>query len=127
MNSRGHLFSAGDVNVQEQIPFLEGPEGAQAEVMERYVDIGRILGSRGLSVQSLRLSERGSWQTGLKTGVEFSLGRSNIMGKLQRFLAVYDRVLEDRLADIKTVDLRYQNGLAVQWRHNDSEQMLASR
>ena len=42
-------------------------------------------------------------------------GRDRVMEKLQRFLAMYDLSLNKYLADIKRIDLRYQNGLAVEW------------
>jgi cell division protein FtsQ len=42
-------------------------------------------------------------------------GREQVMAKLQRFLSMYDHALGRYLPDIKRIDLRYQNGLAVHW------------
>jgi cell division protein FtsQ len=115
INNKGELFSPAEANPEEILPYLEGPDGSQALVMQRYIDLGKVLGSRELQVQSLRLSVRGSWSTQLKNDVELVFGRDEVMEKLQRFLAIYDHTLNRFLPDIQRIDLRYQNGLAVQW------------
>ncbi len=115
INNKGQLFSPDGAQVTEPMPFLEGPEGTQEEVMQRYIDLGKVLGSRDLALQSLRLSERGSWSVGLESEIELTFGRERVMEKLRRFLAIYDSALNKHLANIKHVDLRYQNGLAVEW------------
>ncbi len=115
INNKGNLFAPAEASIEEPLPYLEGPEGSQEEVMRRYMDLGQVLDSRNLSVQSLRLSERGSWSTALKNGVEMVFGRDQVMAKLQRFLSMYDHMLGKYVSDIKRIDLRYQNGLAVLW------------
>jgi cell division protein FtsQ len=115
INNKGSLFSPADAVIAETLPYLEGPVGSQGQVMERYIDLRQTLGSRELSVQSLQLSMRGSWSTALKNGVELVFGSEQVMEKLQRFLAIYDHTLNAYVADIKRVDLRYPNGLAVDW------------
>jgi cell division protein FtsQ len=116
INRQGALFEPREARGVDSLPQLDGPVGAQAEVMARYVDLGRILGARDLAPRSLRLSARGSWSTDLWDGVELVIGRHRVEEKLQRFLALYDRVLEQYLPDIERIDLRYQNGVAVRWR-----------
>ncbi len=122
INNKGQLFSPAGAQIEEQMPYLEGPEGRQEEVMQRYIDLGKVLGSRDLALQALRLSERGSWSLALKNEVELVFGRDRLMEKLQRFLAVYDLSLNKYLVNIKRVDLRYQNGLAVEWLHRPGSQ-----
>lgn len=123
INNKGKLFSPADVSVEETLPYLEGPEGSQGEVMERYIDLGRMLDSRDMAVQSLRLSVRGSWSVALKSGLELIFGRDRVMEKLQRFLSIYDHALVEYLPDIQRIDLRYQNGLAVQWQRHPGDRV----
>lgn len=115
INNKGTLFSPGGAEIMEILPLLHGPEGSQREVMERYIDFGQLLDNRDMAVQSLRLSARGGWSTALKSGVELVFGRDQVVQKLRRFLAMYDHALNQYLPDIQRIDLRYQNGLAVQW------------
>jgi cell division protein FtsQ len=115
INNKGQLFSPEGARIEESLPYLEGPDGSQEVVIQRYIDLGKVLGSRNLALQSMRLSERGSWSSALKSEVELVFGRDRVMEKLQRFLAIYDLSLNKYLADIKRIDLRYQNGLAVEW------------
>jgi cell division protein FtsQ len=126
INNKGKVFSPADASIEEPLPYLEGPEGSQAEVMQRYMDLGQLLDSRELSVQSLRLSVRGSWSTALKNGVELVFGREQVTQKLQRFLSIYDHTLGKYLSDIKRIDLRYQNGLAVHWLRKPGSSQLES-
>jgi cell division protein FtsQ len=44
------------------------------------------------------------------------LGRDNLIPKMRRFIAIYDKTLKDQITNIARVDLRYANGLAVGWR-----------
>ena len=118
INNKGQLFSPAGAQISEPLPFLEGPDGRQQEVMQRYIDLGKVLGSRDLALQSLRLSERGSWSIALKNEIELTFGRERVMEKLQRFLAIYDLSLNKYIANIKRIDLRYQNCLAVEWLQN---------
>jgi cell division protein FtsQ len=115
INNKGQLFAPDGASIEESLPYLEGPVGSQEEVIQRYIDLGKVLGSRNLALQSMRLSERGSWSFALKSEVELVFGRDRVMEKLQRFLAIYDLSLNKYLTDIKRIDLRYQNGLAVEW------------
>ena len=47
---------------------------------------------------------------------EIVAGRGDLLNKVSRFVAAFDLVLRDRLADIERVDLRYSSGFAVQWK-----------
>lgn len=116
IDNKGRVFAPERVKVVETLPYLEGPVGSQAQVMERYIDLGSLLKGRDMIVQSMRLSPRGAWSAALKSDVELVFGRDKVVEKLQRFLAMYDLSLKSYMADIKRIDLRYQNGLAVQWR-----------
>lgn len=115
INNRGVLFAPADAAIEEALPRLDGPEGSQGEVMARYIDLNRILGSRDMAVQTLQMSVRGSWSTALQSGVELVFGSGRVVQKLQRFLAMYDHTLVRYMPDIGRIDLRYKNGVAVTW------------
>ena len=44
------------------------------------------------------------------------LGRGNLVEKMRRYIAIYDKTLKDQITNIARIDLRYANGLAVGWR-----------
>jgi cell division protein FtsQ len=51
-------------------------------------------------------------------GIMVTLNRENIEPQLDNLEAVLKTGLADRLDDVATIDLRYNNGAAVAWRKN---------
>ena len=43
------------------------------------------------------------------------LGRDQVVEKMRRFTAIYQKALEQESEKIARIDLRYANGLAVAW------------
>ena len=52
----------------------------------------------------------------LSNGLRLVVGRDQIMKKMQRFLAVYRSDLQEKVDSVASIDLRYSNGVAVEWR-----------
>ncbi len=81
--------------------------------MEQYQRLSQILFSSGLRLTGLTLSPRGSWELTLNDSASVMLGRVNIDGRLQRFVDFYNAHLVDSGEILESVDLRYENGIAV--------------
>lgn len=96
------------------VPQLAGPEGAQALVYERFHAFGRLLAYADLRIRRLTLSARRTWRIELTNGLRLVLGRAQPDKKLERFARAYARTLAPQAAMIRTVDLRYTNGFAVE-------------
>ena len=116
INSEGELFAPAHRRGLERLPLLDGPSAMHGEVMARFAQFAGILAQIGQASDSLRVSERGSWRLVLENGVELVLGEHRMVERLQRFNTLYERLLMRYLADIERIDLRYQHGVAVQWR-----------
>ena len=52
----------------------------------------------------------------LTDGVVVELGREQLAQRLQRFASLYAGPLRQEWENVKRVDLRYTNGVAVRWR-----------
>jgi len=74
--------------------------------------------SRGLILNGVRLSGRGSWTLTLTGGAQILLGDEHVDEHLQRFLAVLPRVGADHTGGFQRADLRYSNGFAILWANN---------
>lgn len=96
-------------------PRLEGPEGTQALVYERYREFGRRLTAAGLQIRALTLTPRRTWQIELMNGPRLVLDRVQPDRKLERFVHVYGQALVRAGGTARVVDLRYTNGFAVEW------------
>ncbi|MCR8923685.1 cell division protein FtsQ/DivIB [Dasania sp. GY-MA-18] len=116
LNHRGELFKPKPMVKVPGLPLLAGPDESSKTVMANYRAVGELLRSQGLELSSFQLSARGSWLAILKEGVSLSIGRDQLMEKMQRFVYVYQKTLAGNLAAIKSIDMRYSNGLAVSWR-----------
>jgi cell division protein FtsQ len=49
-------------------------------------------------------------------GIELVLGREQVGEKIKRLALVWESGLSQQVKQIKTIDLRYPNGLAVAWK-----------
>lgn len=121
LNSRGQVFRGITSAPAGEMPSLLGPDGSEARVMQQYWNLTRILRPLGYSIARLELRARGSWFVTTRDGLELWLGRDEILEKMRRFTAIYERELKEQIKQVARVDLRYANGLAVAWHDNDSE------
>ncbi|MGM8933542.1 cell division protein FtsQ/DivIB [Pseudomonas neustonica] len=116
LNNQGKAFTPDDISRFAQLPQLDGPERAKRRVMRHYQQFSSLLRPQGMVVSKLELRDRGSWFLTTEDGIEVLLGRDNLVDKMQRFMTIEQRLLQDRREMIARVDLRYSNGMAVAWR-----------
>lgn len=117
MNVYGGLFFPETVGTSHAaLPMLYG-ETVRAEalagIFERYV---RRLEPLGLQLQGLFEDERLSKHLVLSGGTVLVLGHGDLGRKITRFMTAYEEYLSPRMDQVKKIDLRYTNGLAVEWK-----------
>lgn len=116
VNRRGVLFATGVGRPPAGLARLSGPEGSEAEVTQRYLQMRRRLAAAGLTVAALRLDARGAWQLQLSNGIAVRLGRSQVGARFDKFMSAALDIVEHRAGDISYVDMRYTNGFAIGWK-----------
>jgi len=116
LNNKGHILAIGNVDLPDSLPLLHGPEGFERRVMQQYRNFSQMLQITGLVVEEFRLAPRGNWEVKFAPGIELMVGKEPVAEKLQRFLLVWHKVLQDRAYEIEQVDIRYGNGVAVNWK-----------
>jgi cell division protein FtsQ len=117
LNTRGELFVRAAAHVPAELPRLNGPEGSEAQVAQRYLSAqGRML-EAGMRIAALRLDERGAWEMDLDSGVTVRLGRREVDERIERFIRTASQVIAHRMTEINYVDMRYSNGFAIGWRN----------
>lgn len=110
VNTEGEVFVA---KAADALPEFTGPEGAAAEMAQRYTRFSEMLAPLGLGVAQITVSSRYAWQLRLKDGAVLELGREQVDERLERFAAAYPQYLAAMKAPAKFVDLRYRNGFAA--------------
>ena len=100
----------------EGLPRFDGQSGLERAMTERYGVMRGALKPLGVSIERLAVDRRRAWRMGLSNGVELMLGRREVEHRLWRFVQFYPGALAPRASKVRTVDMRYPNGFAVQWR-----------
>jgi cell division protein FtsQ len=98
------------------LPVLRADFGSSRDMMENYQLMAELLIPTGLKIAELKRDSLGVWFIDTATGVRLVIGRDKVSEKIRRFTRVWAAGLSQQLKHIKTIDLRYPNGLAVAWK-----------
>jgi cell division protein FtsQ len=116
LNIRGELFDADERHVPPELAQLQGPDGKESIVAQRYLAAEGRLAQAGLRLTALRLDARGAWEFDLANGVTVRLGRRQVDERFEKFMNTALKLVSQRGEDIAYVDMRYTNGFAIGWR-----------
>ena len=115
INTHGELFQPKASERLNGLPLFAAPVGLEQNITELYRDLSAQLAPLELHIVAIQLDERRAVQLQLHNGIELVLGREERLARLQRFAKVYHKTLARHITRIKRVDLRYSNGMALQW------------
>ncbi len=116
MNMYGDLFFPHDIDAYQDLPMLYGEEIRAKELARTFENSMQQFKSLGLTLRGLFEDERQSKHLVLSDGLVISIGDGDVSKKIQRFITAYDQYLAKNFNEVKKVDLRYTNGLAVEWK-----------
>ena len=134
VNNYGEVFeaNAGDVD-DDKMPRLSGPDSQSQYVLSMYLALAPVFKDLRLALDSLELTERGSWRAKLAHGAVIELGRGSVddvMGRMQRVsktLAQVTQKLGRKVTAIESADLRHENGYALRLRGVSTQDVPAKR
>ncbi|KGM06632.1 Cell division protein FtsQ [Methylophaga thiooxydans] len=115
VNTSGAVFFPAQATLPKGLVQLNGPNGTSELMARRLVDIQGQVDSLDLRVTAISMDKRRAWQVDFKGGLHLKLGRADGDLRLSRFITVYGSSLNTYSEQIKEVDMRYTNGLAVVW------------
>lgn len=116
LNTRGELFDPDAHHIPPELARLEGPEGKESVVAQRYLAAEGRLAQAGLRLTALRLDARGAWEFDLANGITVRLGRRQVDERFEKFMSTALKLVTQRGDEIAYVDMRYTNGFAIGWR-----------
>ncbi len=125
LNGDGEVFRVNNLSRFSDLPLLYGKESAAQQVMQQYMTLNQQIRPLGLAMAALGQRETGSWwfQVG---DVEVNLGHRDLVKRMQRFVRLYHVLLQKQWQDVRRVDLRYRDGIAVSWNANDGSRVNRS-
>ena len=119
LNNVGDYLEITDKQSIKNLPTFTSKFGKSKEMIKSYQLMAEILGPTGLKVHEIRRDVVGSWLITTSSGIQINLGRDQLVQKLRRFQVVWSAQLASQVEKIKTIDMRYPNGLSVAWNQDD--------
>ena len=119
LSVKGEAFTANLAEADEEhdLPALEGPEGSEKEVLARFAELRAWFAPLRLTPEKLSLSSRYAWTVKLDNGMLVALGREpdrfTLKARVERLVNIYPQLAKLLPAGIDSIDMRYQNGLAL--------------
>ena len=119
LSVKGDVFTANlaEADDDHALPEFEGPEGSEKEVLERFAQLRAWFAPIKLVPQALSLSSRYAWTVRLDNGMSVALGReqdrTTLKKRVERLVGVYPQLASRLPEGIASIDMRYQNGLAL--------------
>jgi len=134
VNSYGEVFEANAADLDDdKMPRLSGPDSQSQQVLAMYLALEPAFKALSLGVDSLVLSDRGSWRAKLAHGAVIELGRGSVddvMVRVQRVsqtLAQVTQKLGRKASAIESADLRHDNGYAIRVRGVSTQDVPTKR
>ena len=116
ISREGEVFAGKSRHIFPELPRLDGPPNTERRVVDRYLELLRLLGGANLTLAALSIDERGSWRMQLQGGQTIRIGRSDVERRLDRFFLLAAPLLRNEFDRVSHVDMRYANGFSVGWR-----------
>ena len=116
LNEKGELFDATLNEALMQLPALSGIDSDSRAVLAEQQRINKSLSRSALTVKQLNLAEHGSWSMQLSNGIKVKAGRLTSKGMIAKSLNVLASLEGNLVERVKTLDLRYPNGVSVVWK-----------
>ena len=118
-NGQGYVSDQGlfveGYEVEQTMPLLESVSPEPLLLLQQYRRLSQAISQVDLQLIELRESRTGDLDLLLDNGILLKLGNRDLLDRIQRFIAVWQLDLRARSEQINQIDVRYVNGLAVDW------------
>ena len=116
INAQGVIFNPAPDTFPNNLPVLTGDNPTQVkQLWNDYQQMTTILSPIGLHIAELDMDARQALTLILTNGAQILLGQENALAHLQRFVSVYPKIFTNPSLYAKSVDLRYDHGMAIHW------------
>lgn len=122
VDQTGNLFQPPVDSFPKNLPQLFGPDNNFKEVYSKYQHYNAALDLLGLSIKTLKESDRLSWTINLNNNIKVILGERNPDERFDRFAQHYQKLIGAKAACVQYVDLRYPDGMTIKWQNLDKSQ-----
>lgn len=121
LNAEGKVFYPDIKTIPTNLPDLEGAVDQSATLFAFYQTLNVQAKKIGLSVIVLHENREQSWDLQLSNQLKVILGRVDPLMRFERFVAIYSKIIASSTDSLTLIDLRYPNGVAVQFQQNNAK------
>ena len=118
LSDSGVIFTEVIPKNYQALPLLHGPASHAETMMRRYNEINQLFLPQGIRLKELYLTERMTWFMQFDSGLRIIVDKDQTMSKLQRLSHLSQSDLKPVWSKISAIDLRYRNGLSIQWKNS---------
>lgn len=115
VNADGKVFYPAASTIPDNLPLLEGPLDEVGPMTNFYNNASDLIKLIGLSINMLTVDTDQNWTVVLSNHIVVKIGREDTLNRFKRFVAVYPKIVEGTKTPIAAVDLRYPDGMAVEF------------
>jgi cell division protein FtsQ len=128
LSGQGVVFIEAARVDHTDLPLLHGPETQSLAMMQQYQKINQWFAPLGLRLKELYLTDRMTWFMAFDSGVRVIVDQEQTNLKLQRLseLGQGNDRLHQLWQRVAAVDLRYRNGMAIQWNNAPNKPLTAN-
>ena len=127
LSDNGEVFSEAVIKTHSNLPLLHGPSSQSKMMMRRYNEINQLFQPVNVRLKELYLTERMTWFMQFDTGLRIIVDQDQTMSKLQRLSSLAQNDLKAVWPNISAIDLRYRNGLSLQWKNSAAPKIVNGR
>ena len=117
LSDSGDVFTEAVTKNNQQLPLLHGPSHQSKMMMRRYNEINQLFAPMNMRLKELYLTDRMTWFMQFDSGFRVIVDQDQMMSKLQRLSYLAQHDLKPVWNQIAAIDVRYRNGLAIQWKN----------
>lgn len=126
LSDSGDVFAEVVPQNKQKLPLLHGPTTQSKMMMRRYNEINQLFLPVNARLKELYLTERMTWFMQFDSGLRVIVDQDQTMSKLQRLSHLAQTDLKPVWSKVSSVDLRYRNGLALQWKNSAAPRIVNS-
>ncbi len=118
LDDRGEVYTEARPEPHPELPLLHGPVSHSQEIMAQYLQINQWFAPLNLRLRELHLTDRMTWFMQFDNGLRVIVDQEQTQAKLQRLSLLAGQGLAHVWPNVAAVDLRYRNGLVLQWKNS---------
>lgn len=117
LSDQGVVYTEAYSRNHANLPLMHGPSDQSKVMMRRYHEINQLFSPVNLRLKELYLTDRRTWFMQFDSGLRIIVDQDQTISKLQRLSHLSQADLKVVWPRVSAIDLRYRNGLAIQWKN----------